>query len=90
MYYVNCKDITCYKEPTFTINRNNYGTNEDKAILISKETGIPIEYIFDKSKCFLYQDKICYYLDRTENWLKKDNIWYFVKEQLDSFSLFNI
>lgn len=66
------------KEP-IVINeiQPNYENDNQKAEIISMETGIPVKYIYYYSKNY------------TKNWLKIDGNWFFVKKPCDNLNFFN-
>lgn len=77
------KDINIYKEPIQIETAKTVYNNKLKAEMISKETGIPISYIYDDS----YSKK--FILDRSDDWIKINNQWFFRKKIDDSLDSFN-
>lgn len=70
--------IHIHKEPII-INETQltYENDNQKAEIISMETGIPIEYIYNDSNNY------------TKNWLKIDNKWFFTKKLNQYLNFFN-
>lgn len=88
MKYNIFNDIVCYKNTEIIIQDNTNINSKEKAILVSKETGIPIKFIYDDSSSFIY-DGIVYCYDKTDNWFKNKENWYYVKTPYNGFNLFN-
>ncbi len=77
------KDINIYKEPMIIETSKTVYNNKLKAEIISKETGIPISYIYDDSYVNVYIS------DYSNNWIKINNQWFFRKKIDDSLNFFN-
>lgn len=71
-------NIQIYKEPMIISKiQSTYKNDNEKAKIISMETDIPIEYIYNSSTNY------------TKNWIKIDNKWFFTKKSNQYLKFFN-
>lgn len=76
------KNIKLLSRPS--VIEKNYDSSKQKAIFISKDTGIPIENLFDENI-----DKINSQYNLVNNWTQINSKWYFIKHDLDYKGIIN-